>query len=118
MIMMHILSRIEHVTFTHYSLTFMRHSSLSKEFLLENFPDKCWPAGLEPVPCPVLDKDNPDRYLSYENVKSLAVKDYSDLCRPGAAVKVPSNIPFVKSKQRALYGAENAITCEICNKYM
>ena len=106
----------EHVTFTHYSLTFMRHSSLSKEFLLENFPDKCWPAGLEPVPCPVLDKDNPDRYLSYENVKSLPVKDYSDLCRPGAAVKVPSNIPFVKSKQRALYGAEILITCEICNK--
>lgn len=106
----------DHVTFTHYSLTFMRDSPLSKEFLLEKFPDKCWPAGLEPVPCPVQDKDNPDRYMSYENVKSLAVKDYSDLCRPGAAAKVSSNIPFVKSKQRAFYGSEIPITCEICNK--
>ena len=106
----------KNVKLTHYSLTFMRHSTMSKEFLDENFPDKIWPTDLEPIPCPVIDKDNPERYLSYEKVKNLLVKDFSDACRPGACLKVPSNIPFTKTKLRALYGADLVITCEVCNK--
>ena len=46
----------------------------------------------------------------------MKVKDYSDRCRPGACLKVPSNIPFQKTKQRALYGADLAVRCEVCNK--
>ena len=106
----------KHLVSTHYSLTFMRQDSMSKEFLNENYPAKVWSDDLVPVPCPVVDKENPEKYLSYDKVSSLAVKDYSDSCRPGAIAKTPSNIPFTKSKQRALNGASLAITCETCNK--
>ena len=96
----------KHLTATYYSLTFMRNSSLTKEHLQETFPDKDWPADLGPLPCPIIDSENPERYLSYDKIKNLAAKDFSDKSRPGALM----------TKLRAIYGAELAFTCEVCNK--
>ena len=105
-----------HPTVTHYSLTFKKYPTMSQEFLMDSFPECDWTTSLGAVPCPVVDKDNPHRYLSYENVKSLAFKDFSDKDRPGKSLKTPSNIPFTRSKQRALYGAKLTMVCEVCNK--
>ena len=91
-----------HLTVTHYTLTFKKYPTMSQEFLMDSFPECDWTTSLGAVPCPVVDKDNPHRYLSYENVKSLAFKDFSDKDRPGKSLKTPSNIPFTRSKQRAL----------------
>lgn len=106
----------QHLTSTHYSLTFMKYASMSKVFLSENFPEYEWPRDLSPVPCPVVDQENPHRYLSYDKVQLLANKDFSDMDRPGKLLKTPSNIPFIKSKQRALFGAKLILTCEVCSK--
>ena len=46
----------QHLTSTHYSLTFMKYASMSKVFLSENFPEYEWPRDLSPVPCPVVDQ--------------------------------------------------------------
>ena len=89
---------------------------MSKEFLDDKYPENFWPGGLEPLPCPLLDKQNTDRYISYEEVNNLDNKDYTDTCRPGKNLKIPTNIPFVKNKQRASYGAKLPISCEVCNK--
>ena len=105
----------EHLSTTYYSLTFMKHANMTKEFLLQNYPGTDWQEGLDPLPCPLIDKDNPERYLRYDKIKVISNKDYSDTCRPGA-VKTPSNIPFTKTKQKAMYGAKLSMTCEICNK--
>ena len=105
----------DHMTSTYYSLTFMKHPTMTEVFLRESYPTLDWPAGLEPLPCPIVDKENPEKYLSYEKVSDLLVKDYSDSSRPGA-VKTPSNIPFTKSKPRAFFGAKLNITCDVCSK--
>ena len=105
----------EHMTPTYYSLSFMRHKTLSVEVLREKYPLIDWPAGLEPLPCPVINKENPDKYLSHEEVMKLLIKDYSDSFRPGAS-KTPSNIPFAKNKQRAVYGSKLGFTCDVCGK--
>ena len=106
----------EHVTVTHYSLTFMRDQVMTKDILNERYPSVDWPIDLEPIPCPVVDKENPEKYLSFDQVTKLNGKDYTDACRPGASLKTPPNIPFSKTKQRALYGAKLALTCETCGK--
>jgi hypothetical protein len=97
-------------------VTFKRYESMPMEFLNKEFPGTVWYAPLEAVPCPLVDKSNPEKYISYEEVKTLIEKDYGDKCRPGKLVKIPSNIPFVKNKQRALYGVKIDITCFICRK--
>ena len=106
----------EHVTITHYSLTFKRDEVMTVDVLNERYPSVDWPIDLEPIPCPVVDKENPEKYLSFDQVTKLDKKDYTDACRPGASLKTPTNIPFVKSKQRALYGADISLTCETCGK--
>ena len=106
----------EHVTSTHYAITFQRHKDMSIEFLSGAYPEANWSVPLEPVPCPVLDAKNSDKFVSYEDVKHLRVKDYEDTCRPGKHFKTPANIPFPKNKQRALYGTQIVIVCESCGK--
>ena len=106
----------KHITMTHYSLTFMKQSPLTREFLIESYPMVDWPGDLEPLPCPVLDTGDLTKFLDYEKVSALKNKDFFDKCRPGATVKTPTNIPFIKNKQRAMFGAELNITCETCNK--
>ena len=49
-------------------------------------------------------------------MKTFIAKDFSDKFRPGASLKVPSNVPFSKTKQRAIYVSDLAVICEVCNK--
>ena len=108
----------EHVTFTHYSITFKRHNLMSAEFLNQTYSHINWTLPLEPVPCPVFDSKTENKFISYANLKELQTeeKDYEDKCRPGKNLKVPSNIPFSKNKQRAQYGSSVKIVCESCGK--
>ena len=106
----------KHLVFTHYSVTFKRYQKMPLAFLNREFPGTVWNAPLEAVPCPMVDKSDPEKYINYEEVKAVIEKDYDDKCRPGKFVKTPSNIPFVKNKQRALYGVKIDITCFICRK--
>ena len=106
----------EHVTTTHYAITFKRHTLMSTEFLSEAYPQVRWSVPLEPVPCPVLDDKKSEKFVSYDDLKNLHVKDYEDACRPGKHFKTPVNIPFPKNKQRALYGCQVEIVCESCEK--
>ena len=106
----------EHVTSTHYAITFKRHSDLSLEFLNEKYPDENWTVPLGPIPCPILDPSNPDKFLAYEALKELKEKDFDDKCRPGKYLKVPVNIPFSRTKVRAQYGSQIEISCESCGK--
>ena len=108
----------EHDTFTHYCITFKRHKLMSVEFLNQTFPHINWTVPLEPVPCPVFDSKTEKKFISYADLKELHMeeKDYEDKCRPGKTLKVPSNIPFSKNKQRARYGSSVKIVCESCGK--
>ena len=106
----------EHVTSTHYAITFKRHEQMSVQFLNEKYPEVSWSVPLEPVPCPVLDSRKSEKFVSYEDLKKHEVKDYEDACRPGKHLKVPANIPFPKSKQRALYGMQVVVVCDSCGK--
>ena len=106
----------EHVTSTHYAITFQRHRNMSLEFLKEKYPDENWTVPLGPVPCPIVDPLNPDKFLAYEALKELKDKDFDDKCRPGKYLKVPMNIPFPKTKVRAQYGSQLQISCESCGK--
>ena len=51
----------DHMTSTYYSLTFMKHPTMTEVFLRESYPTLDWPAGLEPLPCPIVDKENPEK---------------------------------------------------------
>ena len=107
-----------HAVFTYYSISFKRHDDLTVKSLEERFPFLEWPADLEALSCPILDKENPGKYLQYEEVKksSKSEKDFTDKFQPAKNQKIPSNIPFAKNKQRALYGAQVEIVCEQCSK--
>ena len=106
----------DHVTFTHYAITFKRYPVMSVQYLSETLPHMTWTVPLEPVPCPVLDSKNADKFLSYKEIKEVSVKDYEDSYRPGKHFKTPANIPFSKNKQRAMYGSQIVIVCDICSK--
>ena len=105
----------KHAVFTYYSISFKRNEDLSPDFLRLKFPDIDWVTSLEPLSCPILDKDNPGKFLSYEDIKKVE-KDFSDKYQPAKHQKTPSNIPFSKNKQRALYGASVEVVCEQCGK--
>ena len=105
----------KHLVFTYYSVSFMRDKDSTVQSLKQKNPSIDWPADLETVPCPVPDKENPEKYLNFTELKKSA-KDFSDRCRPGKHQKTPSNIPFTKNKQRALYGAPIEMVCEQCGK--
>jgi hypothetical protein len=108
----------EHVTFTHYCITFKRHNVMSVEFLNKTYTHLNWTLPLEPVPCPVFDSKSDHKFISYEELKQLQMeeKDFEDKCRPGKSLKVPANIPFSKNKQRAQYGSSVEILCDSCGK--
>ena len=106
----------DHVTFTHYAITFKRYPVMSVQYLSETLPHMTWTVPLEPVPCPVLDSKNAEKFLSYKEIKEVSVKDYEDSYRPGKHFKTPANIPFSKNKQRAMYGSQIVIVCDICRK--
>ena len=106
----------EHVIFTHYAITFQRYKKMSIEYLQEAYPEGSWTLPLEPLPCPVVSSENSEKFVSYEDVKQMAVKDYDDKFRPGKHLKVPANIPFSKNKQRASYGSQVEIVCDSCGK--
>lgn len=106
----------EHVTTTHYAITFKRHKEMSAEFLSEVCPQVSWSVPLEPVSCPVLEDKKSEKFVTYDDLKMLHVKDYEDTCRPGKHFKTPANIPFPKNKQRALYGCQVEVVCDSCGK--
>ena len=106
----------QHITFTYYSVTIKRFDDMSVESLNEKFPEVEWNVPLKPITCPIVDKDDPEKFISYEQTKNLLEDDFSDKCRPGKTIKTPSNIPFVKNKQRALYGAKIEMVCAVCRK--
>ena len=104
-----------HVVSTYYSISILREKDLSADNLKQKLPSFDWPQDLETLPCPILDQTNEGKFLSYSEVKT-SKRDYSDKCRPGKYQKIPSNIPFPKNKQRAVYGAPVEIKCENCGK--
>ena len=106
----------KNLIFTHYSITFKRFDDMSLEFLCKEYPEIEWKAPLEAVSCPVVDKMDAEKYVSYEELKKSDNKDFSDKCRPGKLLKVPSNIPFPKNKLRAFYGMSVEIVCFVCGK--
>ena len=104
-----------HAGFTYYSISFRRNVDLSPDYLRKKFPNLFWSTSLEPLPCPILDKENPGKFLSYENIKKCE-RDFTDAYQPAKHQKTPSNIPFTKNKIRALYGAPVEVGCDQCGK--
>ena len=105
----------KHAVFTYYSINFKRNENISVDFLRARFPSIDKVGSLEPLPCPIPDKNNPDKYLCYEEIKKVD-RDFSDEHQPAKHKKTPSNIPFTKNKLRALYGAHVEVICEQCGK--
>ena len=107
----------DHMISTYYSISLKRDKDLGHEALMQKNPDINWPqAGLQTLSCPLLDKENPEKFVSYSDLLKGSERDFSDKCRPGKLQKTPSNIPFPKNKLRATYGAKVEIVCDQCSK--
>ena len=72
-----------HVTFTHYAITFKRQEDMNINFLSQNYPEMNWTESLDPVPCPVFDKENEGKFVSYDVVNSLSARVQNDLILMG-----------------------------------
>ena len=107
----------EVATDCYYCITLMRHKNMSAEFLNSLYPNLNLPFDLHPIPCPVKDKDNPDKYLKFEQLYfSGGSRSYDDLQRPGRTERKTHNIPFPKSIVRALYCSRLNVICDGCKK--
>ena len=107
----------EVATDCYYCITLMRHNNMSAEFLNSLSPNLNLPFDLHPIPCPVKDIDNPDKYMTFEQVYfSDRNRSYNDIQRPGRSERKTHNIPFPKSIVRALYCSRLNVICSGCNK--
>ena len=104
-------------TTTYYCVTMTRHRNMSAEFLNSLYPGLNLPFDLHPIPCPVRDPENPDKYLKFEDLyHSSTLRSYDDKQRPGKVDKASNNIPFPKNIIRARYCSEISIICVGCDK--
>ena len=107
----------EVATETYYCITMTRHRNMSADFLNNLYPDLNLPFDLHPIPCPIKDKENPEKYLKFEDLyHSSSLRSYDDQQRPGKTEKKSHNIPFPKSIVRARYCCEIIINCVGCGK--
>ena len=83
---------------TYYCITMARHRNMSANFLNDRYDDLNLPFDLHPIPCPVMDKENPEKYLKFEDLYfNSALRSYDDNERPGKNEKKTHNIPFPKN---------------------
>ena len=107
----------EVATDTYYCITITRHRNMSSDFLNDLYHDLNLPFDLHPIPCPTKDKQNPEKYLKFEEMyHSNSLRKYNDDERPGKVEKKSHNIPFPKSVIRARYCCDIIIRCESCGK--
>ena len=106
----------EVTTTTYYCVTMVRHRNMTAEFLNSLYQDLNIPFDLHPIPCPVKDPENPDKYLKFEDLYFSKLRSYDDKQRPGKVEKLSPNIPFPKSLVRAKYCSEITLICEACSK--
>ena len=100
----------------YYCITLMRHRNMSADFLNTLYPTLNLPFDLHPIPCPVKDKEDPEKYLKFEQLYFGNNRNYSDHERPGRFEKKTHNIPFPKSIVRALYCNDIHMVCAGCGK--
>ena len=104
-------------TESYYCITMTKHRNMTSEFLNSLYPDLNLPFDLHPIPCPVKDKENPDKFLKFEDLyHSSSLRSYDDYQRPGRTEKKLHNIPFTKSLVRAHYCSEISMICAGCGK--
>ena len=107
----------EVTTTTYYCVTMVRHRNMTGEFLNNVYPELNIPFDLHPIPCPVKDSDNPEKYLKFEDLYfSSSLRSYDDKQRPGKVEKISPNIPFPKSIVRAKYCCDIFLVCDACSK--
>ena len=102
---------------TYYCITMARHRNMSANFLNDLYDDLNLPFDLHPIPCPVMDKENPEKYLKFEDLYfNSALRSYDDNERPGKNEKKTHNIPFPKNVVRARYCSDIFLSCVSCGK--
>ena len=107
----------EVATDCYYCITMTRHRNMTADFLNNLYPNLNLPFDLHPIPCPLKDKDNPDKFMKFEDLYfSNSLRTYDDHQRPGKTEKKLHNIPFPKSLVRALYCSEIIMLCSGCGK--
>ena len=107
----------EVTTTTYYCVTMVRHRNMTGEFLNSLYQDLNIPFDLHPIPCPVKDPENPEKYLKFEDLYfSNSLRSYDDKERPGKVEKTAPNIPFPKSIVRAKYCCDVFLVCDACSK--
>ena len=104
-------------TETYYCITMERHKNMSSDFLNSLYENMNLPLDLHPIPCPVRDPENPEKYLRFEDLYfKNSLRRYDDRERPGKIEKKSHNIPFPKSLVRAQYCKEITMICVGCRK--
>ena len=104
-------------TESYYCITIEKHRNMSAEFLNSLYENLHIPIDLHPIPCPIRDLENPEKYLRFDEIyHSSNLRSYDDKERPGKLEKKSHNIPFVKSLVRASYCRDINIICVGCGK--
>ena len=77
---------------TYYCITLARHRNMSANFLNDLYDGLNLPFDLHPIPCPIIDKENPEKYLKFEDLYfDSALRTYDDNERPGKLEKKTHN---------------------------